>query len=69
MSRHHQLRRCKRTGKVAYRDRLSALLALASTQASRSSRRDEKRAYLCEFSRGVRPHWHLTSRPDRKASR
>lgn len=44
--------------KIRYRDRLGALMALASTQRARSSGREERRAYRCPDCKG----WHLTSR-------
>lgn len=44
------------------RDRLGALMALANTQRSRSSRREECRAYHCPDCHG----WHLTSKARRK---
>lgn len=49
-------RKCKATGKVRYRDRISALTVLAATQRSRSSSREEQRAYRCDECGG----WHLT---------
>lgn len=50
----------KRCGKVRYRDRIAALLALASAQHADGSKRPkvEARAYRCPDCRG----WHLTSR-------
>lgn len=51
------------SGKTRYRDRIGALLALASTQRRDGSRRPktEKRAYRCPDCRG----WHLTSKGKR----
>ena len=51
--------KCPATGKVKYRDRVAALLALSST-ARKDNRRDKDavRVYLCPRCRG----WHLTSR-------
>jgi hypothetical protein len=48
------------SGKVRYRDRVAALLAMASAHRSDGSRRAkiEKRAYPCPDCHG----WHLTSR-------
>lgn len=45
--------------KVRYRDRIAALLALASAQSKASSGRPkhERRAYYCPKCKG----WHLTS--------
>lgn len=46
--------------KVRYRDRVAALLALASTgRADQRRDKNEKRAYRCPRCNG----WHLTSRP------
>lgn len=49
--------------KVRYRDRLAALLALASTGSAKHTARPkyEKRAYPCPTCRG----WHLTSQEKR----
>jgi len=46
--------------KIRYRDRIAALMALASTRRSDSSRRakTESRAYRCNHCNG----WHLTSK-------
>ena len=51
---------CASSGKIRYRDRVAALLALADTRhADRSGRpKIEKRAYPCPSCHG----WHLTSR-------
>jgi len=49
---------CPTPGKAAYSSRLEAKIALASTQRSRASRREESRAYRCPCGR-----WHLTSHP------
>ena len=49
-------KKCKATGKVRYRDRISALTVLAATQRSQSSSREERRAYRCDECGG----WHLT---------
>lgn len=51
------------SGKVRYRDRIGALLALASAQHKDGSKRakTEKRAYRCTNCRG----WHLTSKANR----
>ena len=46
-------------GKVRYRDQIAAMFALASTRNARSSKRAERRYYLCPDCRG----WHLTSKP------
>lgn len=46
------------TGKLRYRDRVAALLALGRIDDI-DPRRGEKRAYRCPRCRG----WHLTSRP------
>ena len=55
----------KRCGKRKYRDRISALLALASTTQNRKARgKDETRAYHCPICKG----WHLTSQPLRTRS-
>lgn len=45
-------------GKVRYRDRIAAQIALANTRQHRSAKRNEARAYRCPRCRG----WHLTSR-------
>lgn len=51
-------RKCKKTGKVRYRDRIKAELVLEDIQLrSRREIRDEKRAYGCSFCGG----YHLTS--------
>lgn len=47
-----------RSRKVAYQDRIAALMALAKTQRSRSPRRNEVHAYRCRMCR----KWHLTSK-------
>lgn len=54
------------SGKVRYRDRVAALLALASAQRTDSPRRPktERRAYPCPQCKG----WHLTSTGRRKAA-
>lgn len=47
--------------KRRYRDRIAALLALASTQSTTGATRrakDERRIYRCPDCKG----WHLTSR-------
>lgn len=49
--------RC-RTGKVAYKDRIAALLALSDTMRETTGRRQEIRAYACSECGG----WHLSSR-------
>lgn len=49
--------KCK-TGKRRYRDRVGAMIALASTQRAKSSDREEKRVYRCGHCFG----WHLTSK-------
>lgn len=46
--------------KIRYRDRIAALIALAST---RRADRDESRAYRCPICHG----WHLTSQERRPA--
>lgn len=53
-------------GKVRYRDRVAALLALANTARVDSARRPktERRAYPCPQCRG----WHLTSKGRRPAT-
>jgi hypothetical protein len=54
--------RCRATGKRRYQDRLDAMIALASAQASKhSARRDEKRIYHCPHCGG----WHLTAQEKR----
>ncbi len=52
------------SGKVRYRDRVSALLARANIGRTDSSHRpkSERRAYWCPQCRG----WHLTSEPRRR---
>lgn len=45
--------------KIRYRNRLDAKIALASTHASRGSKREETRIYRCPECRG----FHLTSWP------
>jgi hypothetical protein len=48
--------------KIRYRDRVAALLALASTARNEQRReKNEKRAYRCDRCRG----WHLTSQERR----
>ncbi|GAB3601106.1 hypothetical protein GCM10027586_03820 [Kineococcus gypseus] len=46
------------SGKVRYRDRIAAELALLNAHRSSAARRNEVRVYQCEKCRG----WHLTSR-------
>jgi hypothetical protein len=57
--------RC-RTGKVRYRDRVAALVALAQVRRTDSPNRpkQEVRAYRCPLCRG----WHLTARRGRRAA-
>lgn len=54
------------TGKIRYRDRVAALMALASTHRKDGSSRPklERRAYRCPDCHG----WHLTSKGRRAAS-
>jgi hypothetical protein len=49
--------------KVRYRDRIAALLALASTASKKHTAREktEKRVYRCPRCKG----WHLTSQEAR----
>lgn len=56
-------RQC-RTGKRRYRDRIGALIAMASARHKDGSNRGslEQRAYRCPFCTG----WHLTSQSDRR---
>lgn len=54
-------------GKIRYRDRLGAMIALASTErASKAgnTRREERRMYHCPHCRG----WHTTSQAARDAA-
>lgn len=44
--------------KIRYRDKIAAMMALASTSKARSSKRDEGRFYCCPDCKG----WHLTSK-------
>ena len=44
--------------KVRYRTRLDAKIALASTQQSRNSKREESRVYWCQECKSL----HLTSK-------
>ncbi len=47
--------------KIRYRDKVSALIALARTGRGGERRpKDEKRAYECPACKG----WHLTSGPE-----
>lgn len=46
------------TGKLRYKDRIAALLALADTSRSASGKREETRVYHCDKCHG----WHLTSK-------
>lgn len=55
------LPRCDRWGKVRYRDRLGAEIALASTARSQTACRGESRVHRCPDCGG----WHLTSRGGR----
>jgi len=48
----------KKCSKRRYRSKLDAKIALASTQAGHSSRREECRFYRCPSCFG----WHLTSK-------
>jgi hypothetical protein len=51
--------------KIRYRDRIAALLALASTgRADQRREKNEVRAYRCPDCRG----WHLTSQRHRGAA-
>ena len=51
-------------GKVRYRDRIAALMALMSTKRKQATGRakDEMRAYRCPLCMG----WHLTSQQKRQ---
>lgn len=53
--------RCHRWGKVRYRDRIGAEIALASTAQSRGANRGESRIYRCPDCGG----WHLSSKGGR----
>lgn len=48
---------CK-TGKLRYKDKLGARIALSQTAAKTDGRRNESRVYRCPSCAG----WHLTSR-------
>ena len=50
-----------RCPKIRYPDHIAAKIAIASTQRSPGSQREEQRAYRCGRCHG----WHLTSRPKR----
>ena len=47
---------CDTTGKIMYRDRIAAMLAMASCRHARSGARQERRFYRCPFCH----KWHLT---------
>jgi hypothetical protein len=49
------------SGKVRYRTRIDAKIALANTHRKAASTREETRIYFCPNCRGQ----HLTSRPQR----
>ena len=55
------------TGKLRYRDRLEAQLALLRVSTDDDPRRKEKRSYQCPHCHG----WHLTSqaRPTRRKAK
>ena len=53
--------------KIRYRDKLGAMIAVASTQAAAArgvKGRDETRVYRCPHCHG----WHTTSQPKRRAA-
>lgn len=52
--------RC-RCGKFAYRDELSARIALSRIKHKDKVGRDETRVYPCKYGK-----WHLTSKEERK---
>ena len=47
---------CEATGKISYRDKIAAMLAMASCRHSSSGARQEQRFYRCPFCH----NWHLT---------
>ena len=47
---------CDTTGKIMYRDRIAAMLAMASCRHARSGARQERRFYRCPFCHQL----HLT---------
>lgn len=55
-------RRTCPTGKVRFRNKLDAKIAMASTQRAKGSNREENRTYRCEMCHG----WHLTSQKRRR---
>lgn len=52
------------SGKLRFRDRIGAMMALADCARKDAAKRREVRAYRCPLCRG----WHLTSRADRQAA-
>lgn len=64
-------RKCLRTGKPMFPNKLEADLAIADTQRSNSHHRRRKfrdeptRSYECEFCHS----WHLTSQAERTGNR
>jgi len=55
---------CPTPGKTLYHSKLDAKIALASTQRSRKSSREETRVYRCPCG-----GWHLTSHPKMKGTK
>ena len=47
---------CEATGKISYRDKIAAMLVMASCRHARSGTRQERRLYRCPFCH----KWHLT---------
>lgn len=53
---------CEATGKIAYRDRIAAMLAMAACRHARSGTRQERQLYRCPFCH----KWHLTKQENKK---
>lgn len=51
------MKTCPRTGKIQYKDRIAAMLALAEIQRQDRPGRHEKDVYKCRFCK----KYHLTS--------
>ena len=54
------MRTCQITGKVKYKDRIAALLSLASLQWEDNPDHTEQRMNKCRWCKG----WHLTSQAE-----
>ena len=54
---------CQETDKIRYRDRIAAMMGLASCRHNPHGKRQEQRIYRCPFCHG----FHLTSQEEWKS--